>query len=163
MGGERTVRVDATLFPLEADRRNAGVPECLLFNRRHPALDPGEGRLAFQALVQLAGIEIGENGRQLLHRLVDVDNEAGLGIDAGTRHVDCQQIAVTIKDRRPADRGTLRHIAGGLDLGRAELDQAPEHRQEHDDKDGDQKKDALAAIGARLNTLSHISRARRYC
>ncbi|MCY1224877.1 hypothetical protein D9M72_370540 [compost metagenome] len=160
MGGERSVGIKALLLALEADSGNAGVPDGLFLRRRYLTLDPGKGCAALQPSVEIAPVDVREDRGQLLDGLVDIDDQPWFGIKPGTRHIDRQQIAVPVEDRRAAKARRRRYVAGPLIVRDAKLDEAREHEAEDQREGADDKEEPATTIRAGLNLTYHINRAR---
>ena len=108
-------------MPGDAELHDVG----LLLRRQLP-LQPDEAGAALQLVIGLLVVEIGQHRRQLLDRLVGVDDAARLGKQRGRLDVGRQHLAVAVDDIGPrrgdARLRARRDIVGVL---QAEIDQPP--------------------------------------
>ena len=99
--GGRAGRVEAALLGAEADAGNAELHDVVLLLRRQLALQPDEAGAALQLVVGLLDVDIGKHRRQLLDRLVGIDDAARLGKQRRRLDVGRQHFAVAVDDVGP--------------------------------------------------------------
>ena len=101
MRGGRAARIEAALLGAEADARHAERHDVGLLLRRQLALQPDEAGAALQLVIGLLDLEIRQHRRQLLDRLVGIDDAARLGEQRRGLDVGGQNLAVAVDDIGP--------------------------------------------------------------
>ena len=102
MGGLVHAGIEALGFGDEVDAGNAQPHHLFLDRGRQLALHPHEALVAGEAIAQPFFVQIRQDGAQLLHRLLHVDDAARLGIERGHADIDGHFQPIAVENRRLA-------------------------------------------------------------
>ena len=112
MGGQRAIGIKPHLARAEQKPRIADLMHKLHLFGRDFLLDPQELLRAGKVALELLGIEIGEDQRQLLGRADRVDHQLGLGVKRMRQKVRGKDPALPVGDIGAPRRDHLPPVAG---------------------------------------------------
>ena len=160
MRGGGTARIEAPFFRPEADAGNPQRQNLALLARRQLTAQPLEMALGRELAIGRFCVEVGQNARKLLQRLIRINDLGRFGIERNGANVGREHLSVTVENiRTRSEKIVRRHDAGNrLRLCHAVFDQTPP-----DDEIGDgeaKENDSDTALGLRTRTLERAFETR---